>query len=316
MTIIASYCEGTVAWCRSQGIVALAAMASDEGGVSKGGRPEGKMYEGKLYAVRHGNAGHTLGHGISGTVRFDLYGDFHSRGGCSGGAQSDPASAEDAAWAQRAGIDTACCCHSPAGAGYVYRAAKLDRNKVRQFTDGMRPSPTHVQKRLTAEVTANQAAYKDPSGLEFYGASDADGIITTSTVPQSQGVWLKGARLDLNSASLSGGEPAAFDGTASSPSYWLVTFVAAPKGVTVRTDACVIQLPNLATANGSPLFQVDVYPKLDIKDSHVLPGNKVKPNGGLAHTGVSLLVPAGLTSLFLILGTALILAERRRAGSN
>lgn len=206
--------------------------------------------------------------------------------------------------------------NSPAGAGYVYRAAKLDRNKVKQFTDGMRPSPTHVQERLTAEVTANQAAYKDPSGLEFYGASDADGIITTSTVPQSQGVWLKGARLDLNSASLSGGEPAAFDGTASSPSYWLVTFVAAPKGVTVRTDACVIQLPNLATANGSPLFQVDVYPKLDIKDGHVLPGNKVKPNGGLAHTGVSLLVPAGLTSLFLILGTALVLAERRRAGSN
>lgn len=206
--------------------------------------------------------------------------------------------------------------NSPAGAGYVYRAVKLDRNKVKQFTDGMRPSPSHVQERLTAEVTAKQAVYRDSSGLEFYGASDADGIISTSTVTQSQGVWLKGARLDFNSASLSGGVPAEFDGTAASPSYWFVSLVAAPKGVTVRTDACVIQLPNLAAAGGSPLFQVDVYPKLDINDGHVLPGNKVKPNGGLARTGASLLVPGGLISLFLILGTVLVLAERRRIRSN
>lgn len=135
--------------------------------------------------------------------------------------------------------------NSPAGSGYVYQAVKLDRTKVRRVTAGLASSPATVQKQLTTAVIADQTSFKDPSNTQFYGASDSDGIITTSYSAQPEGVWLDGASLDVNTATLSGGSAAEFDGTAAAPSYWLVSLVAAPRGITVRTDPCVIQLPNL-----------------------------------------------------------------------
>lgn len=201
--------------------------------------------------------------------------------------------------------------NSPAGSGYVYQAVKLDRTKVRNLTAGLASSPETVQKRLTATVIADQASFKDPSNTQFYGASDSNGIITTSYSAQTEGVWLDGASLDVNTATLSGGTAAEFDGTAAAPSYWLVSLVAAPRGITVRTDPCVIQLPNLGSSAGSATFQVDVYPKLNINQGHVVPGNKVKPGSKpLANTGLSMIGPMILLTLSLMVGTSLILVVK------
>lgn len=204
--------------------------------------------------------------------------------------------------------------NSPAGSGYVYQAVKLDRTKVRRVTAGLASSPSTVQQRLTSAVVADQASFKDPSNTQFYGASDSNGIITTSYSAQTEGVWLDGASLDVNTATLSGGTAAEFDGTAVTPSYWLVSLVAAPRGITVRTDPCVIQLPNLDSSTGSATFQVDVYPKLNLNQGNVVPGNNKVQQGSkpLASTGSPMIGPMVLLTLFLLIGTSLILVAKGR----
>lgn len=202
--------------------------------------------------------------------------------------------------------------NSPAGAGYIYQAIKLDASKIRVEAAKLKSEPSSMQERLTSIVVARQAEYKDASGLVFYGVSDANGVITTSK-NQTEGVWLKGASLNTANSSLSGGSPAVFDGTIAATSYWLVSLVGSPQGVTVRTDPCVIQLPTLSSSEEASLFNVDVYPKLDIQESQVRPTKVDKTAQGqekLAKSGSSVLAPLVLMGILLSAGLATSLMVR------
>lgn len=199
----------------------------------------------------------------------------------------------------------------PAGPGYIYQAVKLDRGKVNLAAADLAASPETLQKNLTSTVIADPDAFKDSSNTEFYGVSDSNGVITTSSTTQPEGIWLDGAQFDINSATLSGGTAAQLGGTDTEPTYWMVSLVAAPHGVTVRTDPCVVQLPTLV-AGSSPTFQVDVYPKLDINRAEVLPGS-ADTIQSLSKTGSSVVLPLALLAVFLILGvTVLALTMKKR----
>ena len=199
----------------------------------------------------------------------------------------------------------------PAGPGYIYKAVKLNRGKINLAAADLASSPETLQKNLTSAVIADPDSFKDSSNTEFYGVSDTNGVITTSSTTQPEGIWLEGAQLDVNSATLSGGTAAHLGGTEEEPTYWMVSLVAAPHGVTVRTDPCVVQLPTLVPG-GSPTFQVDVYPKLDISKSDVVPGSAVSIQH-LSKTGSSLILPLILLAVFLVLGVVvLVMAVKKR----
>lgn len=198
---------------------------------------------------------------------------------------------------------------SSAGAGFVFRAVKLDRAKVRPLTDSSTGAQVNVQKKLNDAVASNLAAYRDSSGVEYYGVSDASGVITNDSTARAQGVWLDGAALNVVDGTLSGGVPATFSGTTETPTYWFVTLVAGPKGVAVRTDSSVIQLPTLTGANGAGVFDVTIYPKLAMGGAGD-PSHKTVQVGALANTGSTVLLPLLCIVTFLASGLCLSLKNR------
>lgn len=187
---------------------------------------------------------------------------------------------------------------SSAGAGYVFRAVKLDRGKVRSFTHS---HTGDMQKKLNEAVSADLAGYRDVSGIEYYGASDVNGIIGTRSEQKAQGVWLQDARVNMADGTLTGGVPASFGGTTETPTYWFVSLVAGPKGASARTDSCVIQLPTLTGSDSRGVYNVNVYPKLTV-DKRTDPKHVTKHTGLLANTGGSVLPPVFLMLVLMVSG--------------
>ncbi|MCT6810157.1 MAG: hypothetical protein M3028_01420, partial [Bifidobacterium sp.] len=151
-----------------------------------------------------------------------------------------------------------------AGAGYVFRALKLDAGTLKSRVEALdhNPGADKAQAAISNEVAANPDAFKDKTQpAEYYGVSDQNGTITNASEAKSQGVWLTGANLDLDASSLTGGSPAVFDGDYFHASYWLVTLVATPKNAKVKTDPVVVQLP-LYREQGEvhPLYDVTISP--------------------------------------------------------
>lgn len=195
---------------------------------------------------------------------------------------------------------------SSAGAGYVFRAAKLDRDRVRTFTHSSAGAHTgDMQKKLNEAVSADLAGFRDISGTEYYGVSDASGIISTDSKQRAQGVWLKGASVNMSDGTVTGGTPAGFEGSAEIPTYWFVSLVTGPKGISVRTDSCVIQLPTLTGSDSEGVFDVNVYPKLTI-EKHAGSKHVTKQTGLLANTGGSVQVPLLLVFVLMASGACLV----------
>lgn len=195
---------------------------------------------------------------------------------------------------------------SSAGAGFVFRAVKLDRAKVRSLSESAAGAQVNVQKKLNDAVSSNFAAYRDSSGVEYYGVSDAAGEITNESVAKAQGVWLDGADLNVMDGTLTGGVPATFGGTLETPTYWFISLVAGPRGVDVRTDSSVIQLPTLTGSNGVGVFDVTIYPKLAMSGAVNPPVHK----GALASTGSPVLLPILCVVTLLVSGVCLSLKSR------
>ena len=199
-----------------------------------------------------------------------------------------------------------------AGAGYVFRALKLDAGTLKSRVEALDSNPgvDKAQAALSKEVAANPDAFKDTTQpAEYYGVSDQDGTITNASEAKAQGVWLTGAQLDPDTPSLVGGSPAVFDGDYFHASYWLVTLAAAPKGEKVKVDPVVVQLP-LYREQGdvNPLYDVTISPKL-VTVSQEVPIVRPGP-GKLAATGVSMLAPGILLMILAALGLYLAVVAR------
>ena len=211
-----------------------------------------------------------------------------------------------------------------AGAGYVFRALRLDAGTLKNRVEVLdhNPGADKAQAAISNEVAANPDAFKDKTHSdEYYGVSDQDGTITNTSEAKSQGVWLTGAHLDLESSSLTGGSPAVFDGDYFNASYWLVTLVAPPKGEKVKVDPVVVQLPlYLEQGDVHPLYDVTISPKLvDVPQDEYQNGNgngtttiPVVRSGPrkLAATGVSLVAPGILLMVLVAMGIYLAVAAR------
>ena len=199
-----------------------------------------------------------------------------------------------------------------AGAGYVFRALRLNAGTLKSRVDVLDHNlgTDKAQAAISSEVAANPDAFKDKmQPAEYYGISDQDGTITNATEAKSQGVWLNGAHLDLDTPSLVGGSPAVFDGDYFKSSYWLVTLVAPPKNEKVKVDPVVVQLP-LYRVQGEvhPLYDVTISPKLVAlpqkvpqNGTHTVPVAK-SGQRKLAATGVSLVAPGILLVVLAIMG--------------
>ena len=191
-----------------------------------------------------------------------------------------------------------------AGAGYVFRALRLDASTLKSRVEALdhNPGADKAQAAISNEVAANPDAFKDKAQpAEYYGVSDQGGTITNSSEAKSQGVWLTGAQLDSDVPSLTGGSPAVFDGDYFHASYWLVTLVATPKNAKVKADPVVVQLP-LYREQGEvhPLYDVTISPKL-VDVPQVVPVVRPGP-GKLAATGVSMVAPGILLMILAMMG--------------
>ena len=191
-----------------------------------------------------------------------------------------------------------------AGAGYVFRALRLDASTLKSRVEALdhNPGADKAQAAVSNEVAANPDAFKDKAQpAEYYGVSDQGGTITNSSEAKSQGVWLTGAQLDSDVPSLTGGSPAVFDGDYFHASYWLVTLVATPKNAKVKADPVVVQLP-LYREQGEvhPLYDVTISPKL-VDVPQVVPVVRPGP-GKLAATGVSMVAPGILLMILAMMG--------------
>ena len=199
-----------------------------------------------------------------------------------------------------------------AGAGYVFRALKLDAATLKSRVESLDSNPgvDKAQAALSKEVAADQNAFKDKTQpAEYYGVSDQNGTITNAAEKKAQGVWLTGAQLDLDTPTLIGGSPAVFDGDYFHASYWLVTLAAAPKGEKVKVDPVVVQLP-LYREQGdvNPLYDVTISPKL-VNVPQEVPIVRPGP-GKLAATGVSMLTPGILLMILAAFGLYLAVVAR------
>ena len=199
-----------------------------------------------------------------------------------------------------------------AGAGYVFRALRLDVGTMKSRVEALdhNASADKAQEAISKEVAANPDAFKDKTKpAEYYGVSDQEGTITNASEAKSQGVWLTGANLDLDAPSLSGGSPAVFDGDYFHASYWLVTLVATPKNAKVKADPVVVQLP-LYREQGEvhPLYDVTISPKL-VDVPQIVPIVRSGP-GKLAATGVSMVAPGILLMILALMGLNLAVVAR------
>ncbi|WP_445339675.1 hypothetical protein [Bifidobacterium sp. ESL0825] len=199
-----------------------------------------------------------------------------------------------------------------AGAGYVFRALRLDVGTMKSRVEALdhNASADKAQEAISKEVAANPDAFKDKTKpAEYYGVSDQEGTITNASEAKSQGVWLTGANLDLDAPSLSGGSPAVFDGDYFHASYWLVTLVATPKNAKVKADPVVVQLP-LYREQGEvhPLYDVTISPKL-VDVPQIVPIVRSGP-GKLAATGVSMVAPGILLMILALMGLYLAVVAR------
>ena len=199
-----------------------------------------------------------------------------------------------------------------AGAGYVFRALRLDAGTLKSRVEALdhNPGADKAQAAISNEVAANPDAFKDKAQpAEYYGVSDQGGTITNSSEAKSQGVWLTGAQLDSDVPSLTGGSPAVFDGDYFHASYWLVTLVATPKNAKVKADPVVVQLP-LYREQGEvhPLYDVTISPKL-VDVPQVVPVVRPGP-GKLAATGVSMVAPGVLLMILAMMGLYLAIVAR------
>ena len=200
-----------------------------------------------------------------------------------------------------------------AGAGYVFRALRLDAGTLKSRVEALdhNPGADKAQGAISNEVAANPDAFKDKTQpAEYYGVSDQNGTITNASEAKSQGVWLTGANLDLDASSLTGGSPAVFDGDYFHASYWLVTLVATPKNAKVKTDPVVVQLP-LYREQGEvhPLYDVTISPKL-VDVPQVVPVVRSGGPGKLAATGVSMVAPGILLMILAMMGLYLAVVAR------
>ncbi len=213
-----------------------------------------------------------------------------------------------------------------AGAGYVFRALRLDASTLKSRVQALdhNPGADKAQAAISSEVAANPDAFKDKKQpAEYYGVSDQDGTITNASEAKSQGVWLTGAHLDLEASTLTGGSPAVFDGDYFNASYWLVTLVAPPKSEKVKVDPVVVQLP-LYREQGEvhPLYEVTISPKLVDVPQNAFPNGDQSGNGAktvpvvrsgprkLAATGVSMVAPGILLLVLAAMGLYLAVVAR------
>ena len=213
-----------------------------------------------------------------------------------------------------------------AGAGYIFRALRLDASTLKSRVKALdqNPGADKAQAAISSEVAANPDAFKDKKQpADYYGVSDQAGTITNASEAKSQGVWLTGAHLDLEASTLTGGSPAVFDGDYFNASYWLVTLVSPPKSEKVKVDPVVVQLP-LYRKQGEvhPLYDVTISPKLvDVPQDEFQNGTQtgngtqtvpVARSGPrkLAATGVSMVAPGILLLILAVMGLYLAIVAR------
>ncbi|MEK0307020.1 hypothetical protein [Bifidobacterium favimelis] len=204
----------------------------------------------------------------------------------------------------------------PAGSGYVFKVTRLDGVKFKRFMAGLEGKDKSSFKHAARTVSDHIADYRDSSGKFFYGSTDSEGIVATKTTPSTTGVWLEGADYLPAEGLLSGGKAARFDGSASDPSFWLLSLVGKPKGVQVSMEPVLVELPIPGLEGRPAQYDVDVTPKMTIHreggTGAVVPARRPGGGGKLAASGLGLEGPVLAIAVSAVIGLCLTGCSKTR----
>jgi hypothetical protein len=168
----------------------------------------------------------------------------------------------------------------PVGAGYAYSLIKLNHDAMQQLSQNGAVIPN---KEAADKVLADLSKYIDKVGGNstiYYGITDTQGTIGVGNRTDN-GVWLKDAGFDSATVTITGGSPARFtldttDSGLVQSTYWLLQLVGSPKNKSTTAEASVIQLPNIE--QGTMMYDVEIYPKVQTRDLNDKPGDPGKPD--------------------------------------
>lgn len=222
---------------------------------------------------------------------------------------------QDASTGQLSDQDVQSDCMKPAGSGYIFKVTRLDGVKFRRFMAGFEGKDESSFKHAARTVSDHIADYRDSSGKFYYGSTDSKGIVATKTVPSMTGVWLEGADYVPATGLLSGGKAARFDGTASDPSFWLLSLVGKPKGMKASMEPVLVELPIPGRKGRPAQYDVDITPKMTLhRGGRGITQPALRPGGGgkLAASGLGLESPALVIVVSAAIGLYLTGCSRMR----